>query len=236
MDPETQIENLERIRESIAEAEQRYGRAAGSVALVGVTKFKSGEEILPALRAGLADVGENRAQEFNEKFELFTSFGVRKHFIGALQLNKVKYLVGRADLIQSVDRPELAREINRLALIRGVVQPILIEINIGGEQQKSGAAPDALGELLQAITSMPGILVKGLMCVPPAGSEDEARPYFARMRELFERMRSFEGGNVRFEELSMGMSGDYRAAIAEGATMVRIGSAIFGPRPAARPV
>ena len=236
MDPETQVEKLKLIRESIAEAEYKYGRAAGSVTLVGVTKFKSGEEILPALKAGLADVGENRAQEFNSKFELFTSFGVRKHFIGALQLNKVKYLVGRADLIQSVDKLSLAAEVNRLALIRGVRQPILIEVNIGGELQKSGVEPEKLSELFKMIADMPGVLAKGLMCVPPAGSEDEARPYFARMRELFERMRALDCGSAELTELSMGMSGDYRAAIAEGATMVRIGSAIFGPRPPLKPV
>ena len=236
MDPETQVARLQRIRESIAEAEYKYGREAGSVRLIGITKFKTEDEIRPALEAGLAEVGENRAQEFTDKFALFTEFGVKKHFVGVLQTNKVKYLVGKADLIQSADRAELIREINRLALIRGVVQPILIEINIGAEEQKSGIAPDKLPELLSMITDMPGVFVKGLMCVPPAGSEDEARPYFARMRELFLRTAEAELPNCRMEQLSMGMSGDYRAAIAEGATMVRIGSAIFGPRPAVKTV
>lgn len=206
-----------------------------SVRLVGITKFKTADEIRPAFEAGLRDAGENRAQEFNEKFDFFTSLGVRRHFVGALQLNKVKYLVGRADLIQSVDRPALAEEINRLAVKKGVIQPILIEVNIGREEQKSGVAPEELPELIGIITDMPGVSVNGLMCVPPAGSEDEARPYFAEMRELFERMRGLEGSNVSMRELSMGMSGDYKAAIAEGATMVRIGSAIFGPRSAVKP-
>ncbi len=131
-----------------------------------------------------------------------------------------------------MDRPALAAEINRLALKRGVVQPILIEINIGAEEQKSGVAPGELPELISMISDMPGILVKGLMCVPPAGSEDEARPYFARMRELFERTAAVKSPNLSMEVLSMGMSGDHKSAIAEGSTMVRIGSAIFGPRPA----
>ncbi|MBR6006341.1 MAG: YggS family pyridoxal phosphate-dependent enzyme, partial [Clostridia bacterium] len=219
MDTETQQKvNLMRIREGIAEAEYAAGRPAGSVRLIGVTKFKTADEIRPALEAGLAEIGENRAQEFNDKFDFFTGWGVKKHFIGALQLNKAKYLVGRADLIQSVDRAALAEEINRLAVIRGVVQPILIEVNIGAEEQKSGVAPAELPELLKMISDMPGIAAKGLMCVPPAGSEDEARPYFAAMRELFERMRELRLENVSMDELSMGMSGDYKAAVKEGAT------------------
>ena len=235
MDPRVQIENLLRIREQIAETEYKYGRKSGSVRLIGVTKFKSVDEIRPAIEAGLADVGENRAQEFMDKLDFFTSKGLTKHFIGGLQTNKAKYLVGRADLIQSVDRQELAAEINRLAVKKGVVQPVLIEVNIGREEQKSGIAPELLPEFLKIVSDMPGILVNGLMCVPPAGSEDEARPYFARMRELFGEMKELELPNVSMRELSMGMSGDYKAAIAEGATMVRIGSAIFGPRSAVKP-
>ncbi|MBR6006780.1 MAG: YggS family pyridoxal phosphate-dependent enzyme, partial [Clostridia bacterium] len=227
IDPKTR---LIMIRDSIREAELKAGRPEGSVRLIGVTKFKTAEEIRPALEAGLAEIGENRAQEFTDKFEFFGSYGVKKHFIGALQTNKVKYLVGKADLIQSVDRPALAAEISRLAAARKVIQPILIEVNIGAEEQKSGVAPAELPGLLEMISAMPGIEVKGLMCVPPAGSEDEARPYFAAMRGLFLRMGELELPNVRMEELSMGMSGDYKAAICEGATMVRIGSAIFGPR------
>ena len=236
MDTETQIRNLLRIREGIAEAEYKAGRPEGSVRLIGLTKFKTQEEIEPALKAGLMDIGENRAQEFNDKFDFFSSYGVRKHFVGALQTNKAKYLVGRADLIQSVDRLELAREISRLAVKKGLVQPVLIEVNIGAEEQKSGIDPASLREFLKMISDMAGVSVKGLMCVPPAGSEDEARPYFAAMRELFNEMRSLELPGVSMEELSMGMSGDYKAAVSEGATMVRIGSAIFGPRSAAKPV
>lgn len=228
--------NLLKIRDSILEAELRAGRPEGSVRLIGVTKFKSIEEIRPALEAGLRDVGENRAQEFTEKFDFFTEYGAKKHFIGGLQLNKAKYLVGKADLIQSVDRAELAAEINRLAVKRSLIQPILIEVNIGAEEQKSGVLPEALPDLLGLISEMPGLSVKGLMCVPPAGSEDETRPYFAEMRELFQKMSELRLPNVSMEELSMGMSGDYKAAICEGATMVRIGSAIFGPRSTVKPV
>ncbi|MBR5947538.1 MAG: YggS family pyridoxal phosphate-dependent enzyme [Clostridia bacterium] len=219
--------------DGIAEAAGKAGRSASEIRLVGATKFKSPEQIRPVIEAGLSEVGENRAQEFNEKYEFFMECGVKTHFIGALQTNKVKYLVGRAALIQSVDRLELAAEINRLAMRRQLVQPILIEVNIGGEEQKSGVAPKELRELLKVVSEMPGVCVEGLMCVPPAVSEEEARGYFARMRELFERIRDEKLPNILMKELSMGMSGDYKAAILDGSTMVRIGSALFGARPAA---
>lgn len=218
------------IKESIAEAEYKANRLLGSVRLICVTKFIEKERILPAIMEGITDVGENRAQEFVDKFEFFSQYNLRKHFIGTLQTNKVKYLIGKADLIQSVDREALITEINRLAVKSELVQDILIEVNIGGEEQKAGIAAAALPELLKVVSDMPGIRVKGLMCIPPAGSEEETRPYFARMRELFDDMKRLECPNVHMQELSMGMSGDYKAAIAEGATMVRIGSAIFGAR------
>ncbi|MDY5179552.1 MAG: YggS family pyridoxal phosphate-dependent enzyme, partial [Eubacteriales bacterium] len=156
--------------------------------------------------------------------------GVRPHFIGALQTNKAKYVVGKAELIQSVDRLALAEEINRLAQKAGLVQPVLIEINIGGEEQKSGILPGELPELLKLVSDMRNLSVKGLMCVPPAGNEDETRYFFAKMRELFLAAGEFSFPNFAAEQLSMGMSGDYKAAVAEGATMLRIGSAIFGAR------
>ncbi len=215
------------VREGIAEAAAKCGRRPEDIKLIAVTKFVEKERILPAILNGITDVGENRA---TDKFDFFTEHGLIKHFIGVLQLNKVKYLVGKADLIQSVDRPELVNEINRRAEKLNLVQNILIEVNIGGEEQKSGISPEALPELLKIISDMSGIFVKGLMCVPPAGDEESTRPYFARMRELFESMKTYNGRNISMDELSMGMSGDYKAAIAEGATYIRIGSGIFGPR------
>lgn len=222
--------NYLHICEGIGEAEYKSGRPAGSVRLIGVTKFVETERILPAIEAGLTDVGENRAQELVDKFDFFTQCGVARHFIGTLQTNKVKYLMGRADLIQSVDREPLVAEINRHAAKAGLVQRILIEVNIGNEEQKAGIAPAALRTLLESISALPNIQVEGLMCIPPAGSEDEARPYFARMNELFLEMKALKIPNIDMKELSMGMSGDYKAAVAEGATMVRVGSAIFGAR------
>ena len=223
-------ENYHRVCDEIAEAAYKAGRDPSEIRLVGATKFKTCAEILPALKAGLAEVGENRAQEFRDKFDFFTAQGVRPHFIGALQTNKAKYVVGKAELIQSVDRLALAEEINRLAQKAGLVQPVLIEINIGGEEQKSGILPGELPELLKLVSDMRNLSVKGLMCVPPAGNEDETRYFFAKMRELFLAAGEFSFPNFAAEQLSMGMSGDYKAAVAEGATMLRIGSAIFGAR------
>lgn len=230
---DTEKTSFQKITEGIAEACYKAGRSAAEVRLVGATKFKTAEQIRPVIEAGLAEVGENRAQEFNEKYDFFMECGVKAHFIGALQTNKVKYLVGRAALIQSVDRLELAAEVNRLAARKKLVQPILIEVNIGGEEQKSGADPKELRELLKLISDMPAVRVEGLMCVPPAVCEEEARGYFARMRELFLSIGEEKLPNVFMNELSMGMSGDYKAAILEGSTMVRIGSALFGARYAA---
>ena len=223
-------ERLRLVREGMAEAAYASGRALDEIRLIAVTKFVEISRILPAVWDGITEVGENRAQEFTDKYGFFTEHSLIKHFIGTLQTNKVKYLVGKADLIQSVDREAVLAEVNRIAAKNNIVQPILIEVNIGAEEQKSGILPQALPELLKTASDMPGVLVKGLMCVPPIGSEEAVRPYFARMRELFERMKNFESENVCMQELSMGMSGDYKAAIAEGATYIRVGSAIFGPR------
>lgn len=223
-------ERLSEIRREIAETETACGRQQGSVRLIGVTKFIDTESIRPALEAGLKDVGENRAQELVEKSEFFDSFGVRKHFIGALQTNKVKYLVGKVELIQSVDREAVLYEVNRLAEKVGIVQDILIEVNIGCEEQKAGISEIGLPALLREAGELKGVRIRGLMCVPPALDEEEARPYFRRMKQLFEEMKGFECDNVRMEELSMGMSHDFHAAIEEGSTMVRIGRALFGER------
>ena len=161
---------------------------------------------------------------------MFEEFGADVHFIGQLQTNKVKYIIGRVKTIQSVDRIELANEISRLAQKKNIVQDVLIEVNIGSEPQKGGAEPDKLNEFLSSISRLPGIRVDGLMCIPPAVDRENVRRYFAMMRELFEKAKGYDMPNVFMNTLSMGMSGDYRAAVAEGATMVRVGRALFGER------
>ena len=188
------------------------------------------ERIRLAHEAGANVFGESRAQELGEKMPMFEEFGADVHFIGQLQTNKVKYIIGRVKTIQSVDRIELANEISRLAQKKNIVQDVLIEVNIGSEPQKGGAEPDKLNEFLSSISRLPGIRVDGLMCIPPAVDGENVRRYFAMMRELFEKAKGYDMPNVFMNTLSMGMSGDYRAAVAEGATMVRIGRALFGER------
>ena len=226
-------ENYLEICQSIADAAKQAGRRAEDITLVAVSKFVDEERIRLAHEAGANVFGESRAQELGEKMPMFEELGADVHFIGQLQTNKVKYVIGNASLIQSVDRLELAKEISRLAVKAGITQDVLAEVNIGGEAQKGGIAPDELKDLISIISELPGIRVKGLMCVPPAVGEEEARRYFASMRRLFEDIASAGIPGVDMRELSMGMSGDYKSAIKEGATMVRVGTAIFGARPAA---
>jgi len=221
-------ENYRRIMENIETARAKAG--GGRVKLIAVTKFVDTARIAEAVAAGVSSVGENRPQELRDKLPFFEEHGLDVHMIGQLQTNKVKYVTGRASLIQSVDRPELAAEISRLAVNRGVQQEILIQVNIGDEAQKGGVKAEELPELLAIVSAMPNILVKGLMCIPPDVGEAEARGYFARMRRLFEDTSRAAVANVEMRELSMGMSGDYISAILEGATMVRVGTALFGAR------
>lgn len=233
MEQETLInaaENYRRVRAEVDEAAVKSGRRPEDVRLVAVTKFVEPERIAPAFAAGCTEVGENRAQELRDKYEFFRGYSQTTHFIGKLQLNKVKYLIGRADLIQSADRLEAFREIDRLAGAAGIRQDCLVEINIGEEPQKGGVAPKELFELLKVISDMPNVFVRGLMCIPPAAGSEDAVFYFRKQRELYEEAKELVLPNVSMEILSMGMSGDYISAIAEGANMVRVGSAIFGPR------
>ena len=161
---------------------------------------------------------------------MFEEFGADVHFIGQLQTNKVKYIIGRVKTIQSVDRIELANEISRLAQKKNIVQDVLIEVNIGSEPQKGGAEPDKLNEFLSSISRLPGIRVDGLMCIPPAVDGENVRRYFAMMRELFEKAKGYDMPNVFMNTLSMGMSADFETAIEEGANIVRVGNALFGER------
>ena len=224
-------ENFRRVRENVAEAAIKSGRKPEDIRLIAVTKFVDPARIKEAIDAGAAEVGENRAQELTAKYDFFKGNREIIHFIGQLQLNKVKYLIGRADLIQSADRLEAFAEIDRLAVKAGIRQDTLVEVNIGSEPQKAGIAPNDLPELLKRVSDMPGVCVKGLMCIPPAAGGEEARRSFARMKELFENIKGMDLPGIEPTVLSMGMSGDYTSAIAEGANMVRIGSAIFGARP-----
>ncbi len=219
-------ENIEKIRSNIAAV-----RPEGGVILVAATKMNDASRVREAIAAGVEACGENKVQEFLEKDALCAYEGAPKHFIGHLQRNKVNKIVGKVDLIQSVDSEELLRLIDRRAQSLGLVQDILIEISIAGEEQKSGIAPHELPGLLAYASTLKGLRVRGLMCVPPIQEkEGENRLYFARMKQLFVDNSDKKYDNVSMDFLSMGMTDDYLDAIEEGANMVRIGSAIFGAR------
>ena len=222
-------ENVESVREAMRLACQRSGRAESDVKLIAVTKYVETARIQEAVDAGVTEIGENRAQEFTEKLNFYKQNHLRTHFIGQLQTNKVKYVCGKADLIQSVDREPLLDAILSYAKRNGITQDITIEVNIGREAQKGGVMPEALFALLERIATSQHVRMRGLMCVPPAIDREAVRPYFREMRTLFERIKR-EYPALPVDTLSMGMSHDFPTAIEEGATTVRVGTAIFGPR------
>jgi pyridoxal phosphate enzyme (YggS family) len=227
----TVAENLSAVKERIAKAAARVGRDPERVTLVAVTKTMPVERIREAIDAGHRVFGENRVQEAQAKVQDLGR-DVQWHLIGHLQRNKVKFVCDLFDLIESVDSLPLAQEINSRAARHGTVMPILIQVNIGDETTKSGVDVSETLALVQQVAALPHVGVRGLMCVPPAVEiAEHARPYFVQLRTLAEQIASEHIPNVAMAELSMGMSHDFEVAIEEGATMVRVGSAIFGPRP-----
>ena len=227
MTPDELGSRVARIRQELAEASDgRYPVPK----LIAVTKTRSAEEILPLLGAGVTEIGENRVQELLSKMpELQDRF--RIHLIGRLQRNKVRQIIGSVDMIQSVDSEPLAGEINLRAAAAGKRMPVLVEVSPAGEEQKGGVPFEETEAFLKRIAPMEGLEIRGLMAVMPlTGDREYLDGLFARMRGLFDRLREKDLGGAAMEELSMGMSGDYRLAAAHGATMVRVGSAIFGPR------
>jgi len=205
-------------------------RELGTVKLVCVTKTVEPAMINEAIGAGATVIGENRVQEFEDKCDEILP--CEKHLIGHLQTNKVKKAIQLFDVIQSADSLKLIRDIDRKSESLGKVQKIFLQVNIGEEPQKFGFAEGELGQVLAEVRSLHYVRVEGLMCMAPFVPAEETRPYFRRMRMLFEDMKKTweDAGNIDIRELSMGMSGDYRVAIEEGATMVRLGSSIFGDR------
>lgn len=197
------------------------------VTLVAAVKTQTTENINRAIAAGITDIGDNHVQEFRDKYDAVRG-DPRRHFIGHLQTNKVKYLIGRTYLYQSVDRPELAEEISKRSERAGVVSDCLIQINIGNEETKGGFEFDDGVAAYEKISAMPALRVKGLMAMLPF-TDDEAilRPLAKKMRELFERLRERDGN---IEHLSMGMSGDWKLCVECGSNMVRLGTSVFGPR------
>ena len=224
-------ENVRMARQKINAAAESAGRSGSEVRLLAATKMNGPEAVQEAIRAGVDICAENRVQEFLSKNAVNAYAPCCVHFIGHLQKNKVKYLVGAVEMIHSVDSPELMDAISRRAVSLGIVQDVLLEVNIGGEATKSGVSPDGLEALLAHAALCPGLRVKGWMTIPPAVSAgEENRWYFRRMYELFVDIRRKTYDNVTMAELSMGMSGDYEEAVRCGATIVRLGTALFGPR------
>lgn len=225
-------ENYKVITERIAEAAVRSGRRPEDITFLAATKTVPVEVINHAIRCGLRFVGENRVQEYMEKYEKIDwNAGVSGHMIGRLQTNKVKYIVDKVDCIQSVDSVKLAGEISKLSQKAGRRMRVLVEVNIGGEENKGGVKPEALEPFLEEISAFPGILVDGLMAIPPICAEKtELCNYFSRMKQSFIDIGAKKIDNVFMNCLSMGMSSDYEDAILCGSTMVRIGSSLFGQR------
>ena len=221
--------NIAQVREEMTAACHRAGRKPENVALVAVSKYQSMERMAEVVAAGILAFGENHAQELTEKKTFFEQQGCRVHFIGQLQTNKIKYVCGFADLIESVDRQNLAQQLQQKAQARGIVQDILIQVNIGAEDQKGGVPDEDLDSFADSIASYPFLRLRGLMCVPPAVEAETARVYFKQMREHFQRLSERFDPKV-FDTLSMGMSHDFSVAVEEGATQVRVGSRIFGAR------
>ena len=224
-------ENVAAVKENIAAAALRCGRSPDEIKLVAATKMNDAGRVRQAIEAGVDICGENRVQELQEKYAVGAYEGCPLHFIGHLQKNKVKYIVGKVGLIHSVDSVALASEINKRAAALGIVQDILLEVNIGAEPAKSGFAPGELSCALDAMAGFGSIRVLGLMAIPPiCEKSEENRVYFRRMKQLFIDIGQKKYDNVLMQLLSMGMSADYEVAVEEGANLVRVGTGIFGAR------
>ena len=230
-------ENIARVKANMARAALEAGRDPAEITLVAATKVQTSDTIRAAIAAGIAVCGENRVQELTAHLDDYAYDGARVHFIGHLQTNKVRFVVGRVDLIESVDSPRLLEAVERQAEKLNLVQDILLEVNIGREESKGGCLPEDLPALARQAMDLPHVRLRGLMAIPPAAAEPgDNRRFFAATRQLFVDIRSQMGDNdTDIDCLSMGMSGDYEDAIREGATLVRVGTALFGPRPPMHP-
>lgn len=224
-------DNVKWIRDRIADAAIQSGRRPSDITLVAASKMNGAPRVREAILAGVDAVGENRVQELLAKDEKGAYAGAPLHFIGHLQSNKVKPLVARCQLIESVDSAQLLREIDHRAAEMGKVQDVLIEVNIGGEASKSGVSPENLKEILEIAPQFSSVQIEGLMCIPPISEKiGGERPFFDRMYELFVDIKEKKYDNISMQHLSMGMSSSFEDAILSGATMVRVGTAIFGDR------
>lgn len=224
---------LLRVEERLGAAAARAGRRREEITLCAATKVQSSETIRAAIRAGISTCGENRVQELTAHLDEDAYRGARVDFIGHLQRNKVRQVVGQVELIHSVASAELMEVISRRAVSLGIVQDILLEVNIAGEESKSGLPAERVDEMAALAAELPGVRLRGLMAIPPVQTvPGENRLYFSRMYHLFVDIKGKRYDNeCDIDCLSMGMSQDFEEAVAEGTTLVRIGTALFGPRP-----
>lgn len=223
--------NYQKICENIARAAESVGKTADDIIFLAATKTVDAPVINHAISLGLRYIGENRVQELLSKYDDYDLDHASLQFIGHLQTNKVRQIVGKVDLIQSVDSEKLAKEISRCSLKLGVTTDILLEVNIGREENKSGVLPEALPELLEKVKDIPAVKVRGLMAIPPiCENAQENCKFFTNMRKFFLDIKGKNIDNISMDILSMGMSDDYEEAIRCGANMIRVGSALFGAR------
>jgi pyridoxal phosphate enzyme (YggS family) len=225
---DTVAENLERVRAQIAEATKKTGRTDDHIELVAISKTHEAEKVRAAFDAGQQVFGESRVQEARAKIPMLPA-AARWHFVGRLQRNKIRHALPLFELFHSVDSFELARDINRIADEEGLNPRVLLEVNVAGEASKIGFAPDALRAQMNELLALPRLTIEGLMTIPPLAPEpEESRKYFVALRQLRDE---FEAQfHLSLPQLSMGMSGDFQVAVEEGATLVRVGTAIFGKR------
>jgi len=225
------IERLHDIKKRIEKTAQNCGRDPKTIRLVAVSKTVPADRVKEAIEAGVTDLGENYVQEARAKFNALATYPASWHFIGHLQSNKAKYAVRIFDLVHSVDTLKLARELNKYSKKINKVQEILIQVNVSEENSKSGVYVKDVHDLIKEISLLDNLSIKGLMTMPPFFNDPErVRPYFSALRDLRDRIKRESLPNVGLDELSMGMTGDFEVAILEGATLVRIGTAIFGKR------
>ena len=224
-------DRIAHIETKVQEAALRAGRNPEEIRLVAVSKTKPVEMVAEAFEAGQRIFGENYIQEAVEKIQRLEEKDIQWHFIGHLQSKKSKYAAGNFELIHSVDSLKLATELNKQAAKKGVLQNILIQVNTSGEESKSGTTEVEVVQMIREIAELKHVAIKGLMTMPAFFDDPEgARPFFKQLRQIKERIETLAIPNVEMKELSMGMTGDFEVAIEEGATLVRVGTAIFGPR------
>lgn len=224
--------NVEAVRRRMAAAALAAGRRPEEITLCAATKVQTSDTIRAAIAAGITVCGENRVQEMTAHLEADAYAGAALHFIGHLQTNKVNKVVGRVDLIESVGSEHLLEAIEKEAAKLNIVQDILLEVNVGGEESKSGIAPGEVENLARKAREMPHVRLRGLMAIPPVAGPDGNRGFFREMYQLYvDIKRKMDDNKSDIDCLSMGMSGDYADAVREGATLVRVGTALFGARP-----